>query len=143
MNQVDIIRIEKKVDLLYKILIELEASETFEHSIDEENFFYKFINELIPLFNLSAEKEIIKVPNQDDKDVREFKEIDDIDICKEIDDFNKEIHALRLFQGLRRNLGLRDYHKYFRLKPYLTQFVDLAKLKNILLKEGIKVSFRD
>lgn len=66
MSQEDITRIEKKVNLLYQILLKLEAYDT---SLNIREVFHGFMNELNPLFNISAEREgIEKVPSQEEMD---------------------------------------------------------------------------
>lgn len=52
MSEEDIKRIEKKVDLLYKILLELKV-DYIGYPYDQE-YINKFIDELIPLFGLSG-----------------------------------------------------------------------------------------
>lgn len=58
MSEEDIKRFEKKVDLLYKILLELRIPD-FGAPYDQ-SYINTFMDELIPLFGLSAEKEEIK-----------------------------------------------------------------------------------
>jgi len=62
MSEEDIKRIEKKVDLLYKILLDLEV-DSVGHPYNY-TYISNFFDDLIPLFNLSANKNIIKIPNE-------------------------------------------------------------------------------
>ena len=66
MSEEDIKRIEKKVDLLFKILLELNIYEVGYPY--KQEYINNFIDELIPLFELSAEKEKIKtkIPTQEE-----------------------------------------------------------------------------
>ncbi|KKN47730.1 hypothetical protein LCGC14_0659990 [marine sediment metagenome] len=57
MNEENIKRIEKKVNLLYKILLEKSYDKDYSYN---QKYINGFMNELIPLFELSAEKEKIK-----------------------------------------------------------------------------------
>jgi len=74
LTEEDIKRIEKKVDLLYKILLELNISYDFDsgHPYDRD-YINTFMDELIPLFGLSAEyeDEIVKLPTP--KELNELK----------------------------------------------------------------------
>lgn len=71
MNEETLNRIEKKVDLLYKIVLHLGG--TVGDSYYEEDFFDRFMNQLIPLFNVTTEKEIIKIPNAEELQREETK----------------------------------------------------------------------
>ena len=69
MSEEDIKRIEEKVDLLYKILLELEVDDIVPYN---EEYINNFMDELIPLFGLSAEEvEIEKLPTP--KEINELK----------------------------------------------------------------------
>ncbi len=73
MSEENIKRIEKKVDLLYKILLELNIDYDFNggHPYNQD-YIYNFMDELIPLFGLSAEEiEIERLPTQ--KEINELK----------------------------------------------------------------------
>jgi len=73
MSEEDIKRVEDKVNLLYKILLELK--EDYLSHPYKRTYILNFIDELIPLFNISAKKEIIKdLPNQGviDKNIQEL-----------------------------------------------------------------------
>lgn len=58
MSEKDVKRVEDKVNLLYKILLELEV-DTIGHPYSRD-YILNFMDELIPLFNISVKKEIIK-----------------------------------------------------------------------------------
>jgi len=71
MSEEDIKRIEKKVDLLYKILLELYIDELDGHPYSRE-YINNFMEELIPLFGLSGvEVKIEKLPTP--KEIKELK----------------------------------------------------------------------
>ena len=64
MNEEDIKRIEKKVDLLYEIILRLNVDDN--NYINNEEVINSVIDDLIPLFNLSAEKEAIEIQTQEE-----------------------------------------------------------------------------
>ena len=64
MNEEDIKRIEKKVDLLYEIILRLNVDDN--NHINNEEVINYVIDDLIPLFNLSTEKEAIEIQNQEE-----------------------------------------------------------------------------
>ena len=64
MSEEDIKRIEKKVDLLYKILLELNIDDVGYPF--NQRYINNFIDELILLFGLSKEKIETKFPTQED-----------------------------------------------------------------------------
>ena len=70
MTEEDIKRIEKKVDLLYKILLELNVGD-IGHPYNQE-YINKFMNEIIPLFKLSAEEVDIE-KSSTPKEINELK----------------------------------------------------------------------
>jgi len=72
MSEENIKRIEKKVDLLYKILLELHIDYDFGGQPYNQDYINSFMDELIPLFGLSVEEiEIERLPTQ--KEINELK----------------------------------------------------------------------
>ncbi len=84
MSEEDIKRIEKKVDLLYKILLELYIDDV-GHPYDQK-YINKFMDELIPSFELSAEKEKIKPKDPTQEGIKELAN----DYKKELEQLEKE-----------------------------------------------------
>jgi len=65
MTEEDIKRIEKKVDLLYEIILSLDVDNY--HHLNNEETINRVMDDLIPLFSLSAEKEEIgKIPTKEE-----------------------------------------------------------------------------
>lgn len=180
MSQEDIERIEKKVNLLYQILLTLEVDSGSDGNLNKEESFSVFMEELIPLFNLSAEKEMIEFPSEEEteKEKKELestleklekdyengnflakeenkikKKIEDLtdkleelskisEFRKEVDDKNKELYEIILYQDLRRAVGLGDYRKLMSFSFYFPKnLIDLNNLKLELSKKGIDLAF--
>jgi len=72
MSEKDMKRIEKKVDLIFKILLELNIDNVDSGYPYNQTYINKFMDELVPLFELSAEKEKIKPESPTQEEIKEL-----------------------------------------------------------------------
>jgi len=149
MTEEDIKRIEKKVDLLFKILLELNIDNVSSGHPYNQKYISKFMDELIPLFGLSAEKGKIKPESPTQEEIKELvndhkKELEQLEkeyeggdyLAKEKDEITTKIRDLKEYiEELPKILHSRERIEEIYQQIYEIQlFWDLRK-KLGLIKE--------
>jgi hypothetical protein len=140
MTEEDIKRIEKKVDLLYKILLNLEV-ESVGYPYDFK-YMSQFYEDLIPLFNLSPSEDLIKIP--DDQEVKKSKE----SLKKELEKLQKDYDEGNYIAKEKGNLEekIDNIHDKLDGLSTITEIQEEAvevnqKVKNILVLQSLKSKF--
>ena len=151
MSEKDIKRIEQKVDLIFKILLELNIYDVgYPYNQDYIN---NFIDELTPLFKLSAEKEKIKPESPTQEEIKELTN----DYKSELEQLKKDYEKGNYLakEGNEITTKIRDLKKHIEELPKILHsreriedihqqiyeihlFWDLRKKLGLIKKQGIE-----
>lgn len=137
MNEEDIKRIEKKVDLLYKIILTLDVDQSGD--ITTVKTVNSVIDELLPLFNLSAEKEIIKIRSYEE--IKKEKEGLKSELKKLEKEYQNGNYLAKEESQLKRKMEdlTNKIEELNRITAYLVDIMELNKeLYEVLLYKGLR-----